>query len=230
MISVLNATQRFQEAPPDSFGWATFASGAGLGSLQQMHEYVLPPGGARTWNTKGELLTYVRDGTVTCDTSVSLRSTEMQLVNHGLAPWHVHNVSKLASAHVFQIIFAPSTRIRGPSHTQRRFSVAERRAKWLLVASSDARDGALHLLARARVYSTLLHDGIHVVHELAVGRAAWLHVIDGECTIGGHSRLRAGDAAGFFDERSVSLTSRGDTELLLVEVTVTPSFRWNGSR
>jgi len=229
MISVLQAAQRLQEAPPDGGGWATFASGAGLGSLQQVHEYVLPPDGARTWNSKGELLTYVRDGAVTCDTSVSLSSTEMQLVNHGLAPWHVHNRSKLESAHVFQLIFAPSTRFRGPSHSQRRFTMAERRAKWLLVASSDAREGGLHLLARARVYSTLLGDGFHVVHPLASGRAAWLHVIDGECTIGGHSRLHAGDAAAFINERSVSITSRGDTELLLIEVAVTRSFRWNGS-
>jgi redox-sensitive bicupin YhaK (pirin superfamily) len=77
------------------------------------------------------------------------------------------------------------------------------------------------MLARARVYSALLPDGFHVVHKLETGRGAWLHVVDGACAVG-ESLLRAGDAASFVDERSVSLTARGVTELLLIEVLAEP--------
>ena len=67
------------------------------------------------------------------------------------------------------------------------------------------------------MYSALLEPGQHVVHELAPERAAWLHVVQGEVTLG-DLVLSAGDGAGISTERAVSLTTRENSEILLFDV------------
>lgn len=218
VIAILSAEQHHHQGPSGSGSWAAFATGGGLGSLLQFDEHVLPPGTApEAWHAEGELLTYVREGNITCDGAGLLQATEVQLVVDGSMPWQLRNRSKTESARVFQLTFAPSEHLLSAAYAQRRFTVAERRERWKLIASPDAREGSLMLLARARVYSALLHDGVHVVHALSPGHSAWLHVVDGACAVDG-TRLSAGDAASFVDERSVSVIARGGTELLLVEV------------
>ncbi len=79
------------------------------------------------------------------------------------------------------------------------------------------------------VYSVVLDVGQHVVHELAERRSAWLHVVHGEVTLG-DLVLTTGDGAGIVAERSVSLTARRDTELLLFNLGAGPgSLSGNGA-
>jgi hypothetical protein len=56
-----------------------------------------------------------------------------------------------------------------------------------------------------------------VVHELLDGRSAWLHLVEGEVTLG-DVMLSTGDGAGLTAERAVSLTAREETEILLVDL------------
>ena len=51
------------------------------------------------------------------------------------------------------------------------------------------------------MYSAMLDPGQHVVHELSQGRRAWLHIVEGEVTLG-DVVLTAGDGAGFTAECS----------------------------
>ena len=67
------------------------------------------------------------------------------------------------------------------------------------------------------LYSAILSPGHHVVHELAPGRCAWLHVVHGEVTLD-DLVLASGDGVGLADERAVSLTAREASEILLVDV------------
>jgi quercetin 2,3-dioxygenase len=55
------------------------------------------------------------------------------------------------------------------------------------------------------------------VHELRDGRSAWLHLVEGEVTLG-DVVLSTGDGAGLTAERAVSLTAREETEILLVDL------------
>jgi len=66
----------------------------------------------------------------------------------------------------------------------KRFSAAERRDGLCVVASPDGRKGSLRIHQDALVYSAMLDPGQHVVHELSPGRKAWLHVVQGEITLG----------------------------------------------
>jgi redox-sensitive bicupin YhaK (pirin superfamily) len=63
----------------------------------------------------------------------------------------------------------------------------------------------------------MLSPGKHVVHELGQDRRAWLHLVEGEVTLG-DVVLSTGDGAGVTAERVVSLTARVETEILLVDL------------
>ena len=65
--------------------------------------------------------------------------------------------------------------------------------------------------------SALLDPGQHVVHELLPGRSAWLHLVQGEVTLG-DVVLTTGDSAGVTAERAVSLTAQEETEILLLDL------------
>ena len=86
-----------------------------------------------------------------------------------------------------------------------------------LVASPDGRKGSLRVHPDVLLHSALLEPGQHVVHELAKGRHAWLHLVEGEVTLD-ELVLGAGDGAGVSDARAVSLTARTVTELLLLDL------------
>ena len=65
--------------------------------------------------------------------------------------------------------------------------------------------------------SALLEPGQHVVHELSQGRIAWLHLVEGEATLG-DIVLTTGDGAGVTAGRAVSLTAQSETEILLLDL------------
>jgi len=67
------------------------------------------------------------------------------------------------------------------------------------------------------MHSSILEPGQHIVHELAVDRIAWLHVVQGEVAMG-DVVLETGDGAGIVADRAVSITARQLTEILLLNL------------
>jgi redox-sensitive bicupin YhaK (pirin superfamily) len=63
----------------------------------------------------------------------------------------------------------------------------------------------------------LLNPGQHVVHELLPGRSAWLHLVQGNVTLG-DIVLSTGDGVGLTAERALSLTTSEESEILLVDL------------
>lgn len=55
------------------------------------------------------------------------------------------------------------------------------------------------------------------VHELLEGRKVWIHIVHGQATFG-DLVLATGDGAGVEDERSIALTAREETEVLVIDV------------
>jgi redox-sensitive bicupin YhaK (pirin superfamily) len=130
---------------------------------------------------------------------------------------HETNASRTDWTHVFQIGLSSSRSGFEPGHEQKRFSAAERRGVLCVVASPDARVGSLRVHQDARIYSSLLDAGQHLVHELSPGRSAWLHVVHGEVTLG-DTILTAGDGAGIKGERAVSITAQEESEIMLIDL------------
>jgi redox-sensitive bicupin YhaK (pirin superfamily) len=167
-------------------------------------------------------LTYVCEGALAYENSLGssgiVQAGEFQRVTVGRGLHHSKtNASRTDWAHFFQIWLRPSEADLEPGYEQKRFTAAQRRGGLCVVASLDARRGSLHIHQDTLIYSALLDPGQHVVHELSPGRSAWLHVVQGEVTLG-DTVLTTGDGAGLTAERVVSLTAMEESEILLVDL------------
>lgn len=230
MITLRRANERHHARRRSQEVWHTFqparadALAGGFGTLDVLDEDRLPPGAGvpRLPHRDAEIITYVREGALAHEDSMGrsgvIHAGEFQRMTAGRGIRHSEtNASRTDWAHVFQIWLRPSEAGLAPGREQKRFSAAERRGGLCLVASPDARRGSLRIHQDALVYSAMLDPGQHVIHELPQGRSAWLHLVEGEVTLG-DTVLTTGDGAGVTAEPAVSLTAREETEILLVDL------------
>lgn len=230
MIAIRRHGERWHEQHRAQEAWLTFDQRQpggpleeGFGCLKLLGEHRLPPKANMGHALHdAEIVTYVREGALKCGDSTGrqavMQAGEFQQITARRGDSHVEtNASRVEWAHVFQIWLRSPEDGLPSSHTQRRFSTAERRGVLCVVASPDARHGSLCIHQNAVMCSAILDAGQHLVHELSLGRSAWLHVVKGEVVIG-EDVLRTGDGAGISDERTVSFTARGPSEVLLVDV------------
>lgn len=230
MITLRRAKERHRDRRREQEVWHTFRPdradplAGGFGALAILDEDRLPPGAGIPGHPRrdAEIVTYVREGALAHEDSTGrsgvIHAGEFQRVTAGRGVRHSEtNASRTDWAHVFQIWLRPSEAGLEPGHEQKRFSAAERRGGLCVVASPDARRGSLRIHQDALVYSAMLDAGQHVIHELSRGRSAWLHLVQGEATLG-DAVLTTGDGAGVTAEPAVSLTAREETEVLLVDL------------
>ncbi|HEV8548724.1 MAG TPA: pirin family protein, partial [Polyangiaceae bacterium] len=209
MITLRRHEERRYRRRDEQEGWFTFWAraaadhpGLGFGILAFLNEERLPAGASVAPHPACdlEILTFVREGAVAHDDSLGhsgiIHAGEFHRMTATREVRHTEvSASRTGAAHVFQLGLRSSGGGRLRAAEQKRFSTAERRGVWCLVAAPDARRGSLALGADALVYSTLLDLGQHVVHELFDGRSAWLHLVQGEVTLG-DLVLTTGDGAG----------------------------------
>jgi redox-sensitive bicupin YhaK (pirin superfamily) len=231
MITLRRAGARHHDRRRKHEVWLTFDAqdrtdvlADGFGALEILEEDRLSPGAGLLGRPRreAEIITYVRSGGLACDDSTGrsgvIQAGEFQCTTAGRGSRHSEtNSSRTDWAHVFQIWLRPAHAGLASGQEQKRFSAAERRGAFCLVASPDARRGSLRVHQDAFLYSAILAPGKHVVHELVSGRSAWLHLVEGEVTLGDVT-LSTGDGAGHTAERAVSLTAREETEILLVDL------------
>lgn len=231
MITLRRAEERRHDHLRGREIWRTFHPGergdalaGGFGLLESLDEDLLRPGagGPSRPHCNVEIVTYVREGGLLYAGSVGgqgvIRAGEFQRMTAGIGIRHREaNASRSRRAHVFHISLRPSEGGREPGYEQRRFSAAERRGKLCVVASADAREGSLRIHPDALVCTALLASGQHLAHELLQGRSGWLHLVEGEVTLG-DVVLTTGDGAGITAERAVSLTAQTETEILLLDL------------
>lgn len=147
-----------------------------------------------------------------------IHTGEFQRMSTGRRIQHKEtSVSRTDSVHLFRISLRSAQAGLDRGHEQKRFTEAQRRNLLCVVASPDGRKESLRIHQDALVCSAILDPGQHLVHELTPGRTAWLHAVCGEATIN-DLVLTQGDGVGVTNERSVSLTVRENTEILLVDL------------
>lgn len=235
MIKLRRDGHRHHERYRGQQTWRTFdphdredALACGFGILEAVNEYLLPPGAAVPVRPGGdaEVLTYVQQGTLAQEDSLGrsgvLQAGEFQRMTarRGVRQ-SATNPSRTDDARVFQVWLRPSEAGLLQSYEQKRFSVADRRGALRVVASSDGQRDSLRIHPDALLYSVILELGQHIVHELGLGRLAWLHVISGEIVLA-DVILSGGDGVGVDAERALSLTARGQAELLLMDISSRP--------
>jgi quercetin 2,3-dioxygenase len=190
-------------------------------ALERFEENRIPAGLGvpSSQDHEAEIVTYVREGAIAYEDG----SGQSGIIHAGefrctaAVRSRSVNVSRTHEAHVFRTWLRPSVVGLEPRREQKRFSAAERRGALCVVASPDARKGSLRLHGDAVVFSALLETGQHVVHELAAGRSAWLHLVQGEAGVA-DLILADGDGLGFRGERAVSLTALRPAEILLFDL------------
>jgi len=233
MIFIRRAASRHRTQRRRQDVWHTFHSdnvhqafAGGFGTLETLDEDSVPPGATvvpRHAPGDAEIVTYVREGAIAFEDSTGhsgvLNAGEFQCLTTGYRVRHTEtNASRTEWAQILQLRFRPSSVGRERAREQKRFSAAERRSGLCVVAAPDARRGALRLHQDAMMYSAILDPGQHIVHELPVGRCAWLHLVRGQITVSAEVVLTAGDGAGICGEPSVSFTADVPSEVLLVDV------------
>jgi len=195
----------------------------GFGALQFFNEERLPPGASVQClpNHDADVFTYVREGALAYEDSgdhsglISAGEFQCLTSEHGIR--RETNASRSNWAHFFQLWLRPSDVRVEPGREEKRFGAGQRRGGLCVIASPDGRRGSLRIHQDTQIFSAILDPGQHVIHELAQGRGAWLHLLDGEATLG-DIVLTEGDSAGVVSERAISLTAREETEILLLDL------------
>ncbi len=229
-----NADRRHIRSDPGET-WMTFyprgpagTLDEGFGRVLMLNESILSPNRGEASNLEGktDLITYIHKGALALAGPLRrpelITAGEFQCMTIGrIMRQRVTNTSTTDPAHFFRLFLRLLPDKPGDDYpkavAQVRFTAAQRRNVLCAIASRDARNGSLHINTDARIYSSILDPGQHIVHELPHGRKAWLHIVYGKVSVNG-VELAPGDGMGITDEPSVSLTVKDDAELLLVDM------------
>jgi redox-sensitive bicupin YhaK (pirin superfamily) len=232
MITLRRSAERRHIALEKQKTWMTFDPEnqadplrEGFGTLKIFNEAILTPGRAFILQTHKDMVvvTYVNEGVMIFNrpqlgkTGLMEKGDLHQGVSASTAKQYTLNVSNSDDARLFQSVFAPGTSQLEPGNEKKHFTLADRQGVLKLIASPDGKEDSLKIQQDAEMYSSLIHKGNHMVHELKPGRKAWLHVVKGRIDLEGMALL-AGDGAGFDGERAVSFTAQEPTEILLFDL------------
>ena len=169
-----------------------------------------------------EIISYVLDGELehkdSMGTGSVIRPGDVQRMSAGTGVFHSeYNPSAKNSVHFLQIWIEPDELGVKPSYEQKFFAPEEKRGKLRLIASPDGRDGSVSIHQDACVYAALIDGEETLIHKLANGRRAYVHVARGNVTVNGQS-LGAGDALKIDGESTVMMRDGERAEVLLFDL------------
>ncbi|CAG1003129.1 Quercetin 2,3-dioxygenase [Rhodocyclaceae bacterium] len=196
----------------------------GWGPLRVINDDIIAPdtGFGRHGHRDMEIVTYLLSGQLahgdSMENAVTLRRPEVQRMSAGRGVMHSEfNPSADEAAHLLQIWIEPAVRGIAPEYEQRAFADADKRGRWLPIATPDGRAGSFRIRQDASLYATLLAAGETVEHDLAPGRRAYVHVATGDVALNGLA-LSTGDGVKIADETILSLAATGAAEVLLFDL------------
>jgi redox-sensitive bicupin YhaK (pirin superfamily) len=231
--------RRAGERGHTSLGWLesyhTFSFGeyrderySGFRSLRVLNDDVIAPG--KGFGAHGhrdmEILSYILSGTLAHRDSTGdghvLGPDEAQVMTAGSGVIHSEfNASASDAVHFLQIWIEPAVTDLPPGYRQITCASSEKQGKLRLIAGpmEAADDGALAVHQDARIYAAVLTSSDRVTHEVASGRAVWLHCATGQVAVNDLS-LVAGDGVAMTGEPSlvVNGVAHGASELLLFDL------------
>ncbi len=231
MITIRKSEERRRVADENQTTWMTFdwenqadPLQKGFGALKILNEEVLSPGRGFILHTHEDMVivTYVREGLIVfkglLESPELVKPDEFLRVNvAGGTKLSAFHISPEENAHVFQSGFSAAAGMFEPGGRKKFFTPAERKGILKLIASPDGKEASLKIQQDVQIYSTMIHKGNHMIHELKPGRNAWLHVVKGRISTN-ELILQEGDGAGFSGEPVVSFTAQEPTEILLFDL------------
>ncbi len=196
----------------------------GFGPLRVINEDRVAPG--QGFGTHGhrdmEIISYVLQGALAHKDSMGngsvLRPGFVQRMSAGKGVSHSEfNDSPNEPVHFLQIWIEPNVLSIAPGYEETTFDDAAKRGTLRLIASPDGQDGSVTIHQDAYLYASLLDGDDGVVHALAHGRNAYVHVVRGSVNVNGQA-LTSGDAAKLTGETSIELAQAKDAEVLLFDL------------
>jgi quercetin 2,3-dioxygenase len=214
----LNAHHHF------SFGGYHDPARVGLGRLRVWNDDEVAPGTGFDPHPHRdmEIVTFIREGAITHRDNLGNEGRtdagDVQVMHAGTGITHAeYNLEKIPTR-LFQIWILPDRHGVAPGWGTRSFP---RGGNGLSVLASgrpsDASSEALKLNADAAVLAGTLAAGQTAEFSLAPGRAAYLVPVSGEVTVNGIV-AQARDGVAISDERSVTITAKSATQVVVVEV------------
>ena len=231
MISIRPADDRgladfgwLQSRHSFSFGQYHDPRHMGFGPLRVINDDRVAPGAGFGMHPHRdmEIITVVLEGALehkdSLGTGSVIRPGDVQKMSAGSGIRHSEfNPSADEPVHFLQIWIEPATRGVAPAYGQAHFPAAERQGRLRLVASGDARDGALPLHQDAELYMGRLAAGEAVIHATAPGRKLWVQVASGAVRLNG-TELGTGDGAAIEGEAELHVEGVQDGEVLLFDM------------
>jgi len=231
MITLRRSEERRHITEENQVTWMTFdlentadPLQKGFGTLKILNEEILPPGRGFILHTHKDMVvvTYVREGMIVFKGLSGkpdlVKGDEFHRVGLPLnTKLSAFDISPDDPTHVFQSGFTPGVGVLDLGAKKKLFTLAERKGILKLIASPDGKESSLKLQQDVEIYSTLIHKGNHMIHEMKPSRRAWLHVVKGGIELS-DLHLRTGDGVGFSDEIVVSFTAQEATEILLFDL------------
>ncbi|WP_309891985.1 pirin family protein [Archangium sp.] len=168
-----------------------------------------------------EIITYPLSGAIAHRDSTGgdglLRAGEVQRMTAGTGVLHSEMNGANKELHFLQIWILPNQRGLKPGYEQKAFPESERKGRWRLVASPDARDGSLTVNQDVLLHGTLLGKGEQAEYTLAPERHAWVQLARGKGTLNG-VELKAGDGVAVSEESRLVLSASEPLEALLFDL------------
>ncbi|MFZ5556127.1 MAG: pirin family protein [Pseudomonadota bacterium] len=195
-----------------------------FGALRVINEDRVQPG--MGFGTHGhrdmEIISYVLDGSLAHKDSMGngsvIRPGDVQRMSAGTGVTHSEfNASDRDLVHFLQIWILPERQGIPPGYEQKFFDPAQKRGRLRLIASRDGRDGSVTIHQDADLYAALVDGDERVVHGLAAGRRAYVHVARGRVRVNGET-LAAGDAVKLTDAEQIVLDQGRGAEVLVFDL------------
>jgi hypothetical protein len=168
-----------------------------------------------------EIITYVLSGSLEHKDSMGngriIRPGEVQYMAAGTGVQHSEfNPSSEEAVHLLQIWIQPDRRGTTPRYAEKSMKEAPE-GKLNLITSKTGRDGSIAINQDADLWLGKLGEGNRVMHTLAPGRHAWLHVAEGEVSLNG-KKLSGGDAVAIDEQGSLELSAAKPSQVLLFDL------------
>ena len=192
-------------------------------SLRVMNEdWIDPSSGFPTHpHDNMEIITYVIEGRVAHKDSMGnveeIQPGEIQCMSAGTGITHSEfNPSDKDTTHLYQIWLMPAKNNIKPTYQQIRYDQAAL-GDLVLLASQDARDGAVFINQDVDLYRAEMQAGQEVKFDIRPGRGVWIQLVKGELDVNGES-MQTGDGLAVEDEPGLVMTTDSNAEFLLFDL------------
>jgi redox-sensitive bicupin YhaK (pirin superfamily) len=197
----------------------------GVGNLRVINDDRIAPGtGFGTHAHRDmEIVSYVLEGELAHRDSMgngtAIRPGEVQRMTAGTGVRHSEfNHAQGQTTHFLQIWLLPSRGGLAPGYEQKEFGRADKQGRLRLVAAPDGREGAVTLHADASIRAGLFDGDESAQLVLDPKRLTYVHVAEGEITLNGEHRLKAGDGVTLDGETGLELAKGRGANVLVFDL------------